>query len=234
MSQLKLFRQEALKNQYKSAEFSEVVIEPPKSIVKSFYLLILAIVCALIITWFIPISAEKWVDIRLQNSNFQPLMSATPSLIEQQLITSGTLVNKGQALAQVRQFNDQFPQGQIETLYAPTKGKYFAEALIGTTHPPLQPIGRILKPSKNYRYAFTSSNSLPSIHLGQLIKIQMNNAIFTAKVISLSTGKYPHIGIQFDSPPDTQLFSPMMNFKLLVGEKQRNIFALVRGNNVDH
>ena len=231
MSQLKLFRQEALKSQFKSAEFSEVIITPPKTMNKAFYLLLFTLVIVFIMAWLIPISSYKWVHVKLQNNNFIPIVFSSPIVLEENFSHSGNLVVKGQPLVEIRRFTDEFPQGKVETAYSPDNGEFFSDIPIGTTISALQPVARILRKSKNNTYYFTSLNQLNSLKLGLLVKIKINGIEYSGKIVSISFGTYSNIGVKFDEPLNRSQLNPEFTFQIYSEKEQRNIFALIGERN---
>jgi hypothetical protein len=229
MSQFKLFRQEALKNQYKSAEFGESVISQPDWLHVWFGWLLVLVILSLTLAAIVPIQSQQQVRLTLLHSHFQPLVSADPVVVEQHLVTSGTLVDVGQPVAQLRRLTSAQPEGQLFSLLSASRGEYFAEAAVGSTLPALQPVGRILRPETTSVFQFALAQHVDQLRVGQVVTLAFGTERLSGQLISIS----PHqnesrvVGVRLDQDLDRSQLAPGSEFVLQLRLQRKNIFSLL-------
>ncbi len=229
MSQFKLFRQEALKNQYKSAEFGESVISQPDWFPTWFGWLLLLVVCTLGVAFIVPLHVQQQVRLTLLHSHFLPLVSADPVVVEQHLVMAGTMVDVGQPVAQLRRLTSAQPEGQMFRLMSASRGEYFPEAEIGSTLPALQPVGRILRSETASDFQFSLSEHLDQLRVGQRVELSFGSQRLHGHVVSLSPHQHRSrvVGIRLNSVVDRSQLAPGSEFVLQLSLQRKNIFSLL-------
>lgn len=229
MSQFKLFRQEALKNQYKSAEFGESVISQPDWLHSWFGWLVLLVLLSLALAAVVPMNSQQQVRLTLLHSHFQPLVSADPVVVEQHLVAAGALVDVGQPVAQLRRLTAAQPEGLLFNLLAVSRGEYFPEAAVGSTLPALQPVGRVLRPETTSDFQFALAEQIDQLRVGQIIELTFGAQRLSGQLISIS----PHqqqsrvVGIRLSSGLDRSQLAPGSEFILQLHLQRKNIFSLL-------
>lgn len=231
MSYLKLFRKEALKHQYKSQEFGSSVIEQPALLDRSLLVLIIGVVLLFILVASFPLISSQRYLLDIHDSNYLPLMSPVPVVIERHLYQDGSLINTKQAVSQIRFFQNDSREHAVELLHSTDAGFYFALAATGEAVPAYQPIARILRINPEHLYFFwlTESN-IERLKPGQQIELQAGQYEASGLIHSI-VGPYQNnrmnIGVILHSPFDINLLNPAVTPKLDVTVKRRNIFELL-------
>ena len=229
MSQFKLFRQEALKNQYKSAEFGESVISQPDWLHSWFGWLLLLVLLSLGLAAVVPINSQQQVRLTLLHSHFQPLVSADPVVVEQHLVAAGVLVDVGQPVAQLRRLTAAEPEGLLFNLLAASRGEYFPEAAVGSTLPALQPVGRVLRPEATSDFQFAVAEPVDQLRVGQTVGLTFAAQRLSGQLVSIS----PHqqqsrvLGIRLSAGFDRSQLAPGSEFVLQLRVQRKNIFSLL-------
>ncbi len=238
MSVINMFRKEALRQQYKSQEFGHSVIKQPEIINKAIILLCVILIVAFISIQFITLTTNQSYQLNSSAENYQPLVMSQAVVINEQLVNSGSLVNKNQPLVNImvigtlikkegKQYNKQ------QYLTASNEGYYFHSSLNSTIAPAYQPIGYLLKKNIENDYIFwLTERPKNEIEAGDMVEIRFNQKILKGR-ISMLFGEYIKnkglkISIKFNDAQYLSLLSPESAPKLLLKKQPKSIVQLLK------
>ena len=230
MSYLKLYRKEAVKQQFQSKEYGEAVVQQPDGFARSIGMLCICLAVLGLLIAFVPINATKYYAILSHESNYEPLVIPSESVVVKHFIQAGSVVESQTRVAHVRFFE---ATGEIKnfTVESSGRGIYFPTVDEGNTSLPYQAIGKVLKRSANQEYWFWVDVSSLSLHVNQKLDIVPNNNAVTGKVRYISSpylnGK-AKISLHLNAPFETSILDPNHAIKVRVQQKHKNIFDLLR------
>src|SRR5690606_12297364 len=105
MSYLKLFRKEALRQQYRSQEFGDSVIQQPLLLDKALWIMLAAVCLLLGLAVVYPFVSTERLSLAAHESNYFPILSPVPIVVERHLHPDGSRINREQIITQVRTFD---------------------------------------------------------------------------------------------------------------------------------
>jgi|GEM_PF-5981315 len=240
MANTRLFRQEALKHQFKSQDYGEALVQMPASIEKSLAVLLLVLCLSVFTALVMPVSVSSVYSGQASVGNFVPVVSSLPVIVEQHLSNESHQVATGQKLAQVRIPNRGDAVQESVQITAPSPGIYFPLASPGQTLQPLVPIAKLLRQPKAHHYWLTVNTS------NELIKgsaISLNRGNYSATGVLVDVKKHISIDestlnpanasvtksilVKVTPPYSLTLFAPGQVIQLHMQTTQRNIFKLL-------
>jgi hypothetical protein len=239
MSVINMFRKEALRHQYKSQEFGHSVIKQPEIINKAIILLCVILLVIFISVQFITLTTNQSYQLNSSAENYQPLVMSQAIVINEQLINSGSLVNKNQPLVNITVIDtlinndDDEQRNKHQYLTASKAGYYFHSSLNTTITPAYQPIGYLLKNNVENDYIFwLTERPKKEVGAGDLVEIKFNQKTLKGKV-SMVFGEYiknkgVKISIKLNDGQYLSLLSPQSTPKLLLKKQPKSIMQLLK------
>jgi hypothetical protein len=232
MSIVTLFRREALKHQYKSAEFGEAIVTTPSVINRSIALLFVSLVILVFLSYVVPVKEVRKINLNAHESNFYPVIYPVDSIVEHHYIPNGSRVVKNSTVSQLRVFKNDNSEHSIG-INSKEDGNYFHVAEPGQVVKAFSPIGKILREKSNNTYLFTIIFPKANIlHINQFVTlVSENKAEYQGKIISVKklSNKECKLGIKLTRPYDISLISPLNRVKLIIPNEKKNIFELIKG-----
>lgn len=233
MSYFKLFRKEALRQQYKSQEFGETVIEQPILLNKALLSLLVLLALFALLAFSLPFASKQQLAAQLHDANFTVLVSPSPVLVDKHLLPDAGFVAANQAVSQIRYFPELSHTQTTEVLRSKESGFYFSVAATGTVVPAYQPIARILIKNDEQLYFFWLSDiTSDQIQPGQSVKLVVGGSKALGKVHSV-VGPYQHnrlnVGVRLLPPFDEAMLNPAVVTILELPVQRANFFDLLRG-----
>lgn len=232
MSNIRLFRKEAVRHQFRSQEFGEAVIEQPRLLDKAIIYLGGGVLLMGLAAAAIPLSGVRAVALQPAMDNYQPVVMARPAVIAQQMLRNGARVMARQPVAKVRLFPESGESEITEWVHSPESGIYFPVKEQGTLTEPYQPIAYVLRENSDNQYGFwlqdaeQNKNILP----GQPVRLVIGRTTMHAKIVEVS-GHYSDgrqkLVIELLAGPDKAHLSPQAKVLLYGVEKSGNIFELL-------
>lgn len=235
MSYLKLFRKEALRHQYKSQEFGESVIQQPLLLDKALVAILIAICLLISLAVFYPFVSTDRLSLEAHESNYFPIVSPGPVVVEQHLYPDGSRINREQIVTQVRYFDAESRRERVELLSSSDSGFYFATVNAGAATQGFQTIAKVLRINEAHLFFFILSNAkAEQLKPGQLVELKTGKHRASGKLHSVigpfQQGKI-NIGIQFEQPYDLGVLHPSAAIHLQLSVNRSNFFALLREGN---
>lgn len=232
MSYLKLFRKEALRHQYKSQEFGESVIQQPLLLDKALLIMVIAVGLLMSLAAVYPFVSTERLSLEAHASNYFPIVSPTPIVVERHLHPDGSRINREQLITQVRSFDAGSRREQVDLMSSNESGVYFAVVNAGTTAQAFQPIAKVLRSNDDYLFFFTLTGAkAEQLKPGQLVILTAGHHRASGKVHSVigpfQQGRI-NIGIQLDPAYDVGVLHPSAAVRLELSVKRNNFFALLR------
>lgn len=231
MSIVNMFRKEALKQQYKSQEFGEAVVEHPAIIGQGIWLLIICLTLFCLAILVVPLITSKNYIIHAHESNFKPIVFPYPVIIDKHYITDGAKVNSQILLSQLRFYSDGQLTEKYQSIRSNGPGIFFASAEVGTTVKALDPIAKLLLNSKTNQYEFwLESNEKIDVNSNQIIQLTSGQHTVKGKIISILSplkGK-SKLTISLKLPYNKSILNPNLPIQLTVKQRRNNIFDLLR------
>ncbi len=233
MSIINMFRKEALRHQYKSQEFGHSVIKQPSIINKSILGLCITILLFIFFIQFMTLSTSHTYNAMLGADNYSPLVMSEAVVISQQLVNEGTLVSKGQPLANINIINEQQQTGEHQYLTATKAGIYFQSQANSTIIPAYQAIGYLLDSSTADDFSlWLQQKPRRPVKVGQSISIIINDKTIEGRISmivgSFIVGKGQKILVTFTSSQRLSLLSPASNLKVMFNEQPATIAQLLK------
>lgn len=232
MSYLKLFRKEALRQQYKSQEFGDSVIQQPLVLDKALLAMVLAVCLLMSLAVVYPFVSTERLSLTAHESNYFPIVSPTPIVLERHLHPDGSRVNRDQVITQVRSFDAGSRREQVDLLSSSESGVYFSVVNAGTTAQAFQTIAKVLRINDNHLFFFTLSGAkAEQLKPGQLVQLKAGHHQANGKVHSVigpfQQGRI-NVGIQLEPTYDVGVLHPSAAVRLELSVKRNNFFALLR------
>jgi len=232
MSYQKLFRKEALRHQYKSQEFGESVIQQPLLLDKALLIMVIAVCLLMSLAVVYPFVSTERLSLEAHESNYFPIVSPTPVVVERHLHPDGSRINREQVITQVRTFDGVSRREQVDLMSASETGVYFSVINAGTSAQPFQPIAKILRTNEDHLFFFTLTGAkAEQLKPGQWVKLTAGHHQASGKVHSVigpfQQGRI-NIGIQLQSAYDVGVLHPSAAVRLELSVKRNNFFALLR------
>lgn len=233
MSIINMFRKEALRHQYRSQEFGNSVIKQPSVINKSILGLCMTIIASVFAIQFMTLSTSQTYNVVLGADNYSPLVMSEAVVISQQLATEGTLVSKGQPLANINIINEQEQAGEHQYLRATKAGIYFQSQADSTIIPAYQAIGYLLDSSTSDDFSlWLQQEPRKPAMVGQSVNIIINDKSIKGRISmivgSFVAGRGQKILVTFTSSQHLSLLSPASNLKIMFNEQPATIAQLLR------
>ncbi len=233
MSIINMFRKEALRHQYRSQEFGHSVIKQPSIINKSIVGLCITILAFMFAIQFMTLSTSHTYDVELSADNYFPLVMPEAVVISQQLVNEGTLVSKGQPLANINIINKQEPAGEHQYLRATKAGIYFQSQADSTIIPAYKAIGYLLDSSMSDDFSlWLQQKPRRPVQIGQSISIIINDKPIEGRVSMIVgpfvVGKGQKILVTFTSSQHLSQLSPAASFKIILNKQPATIAQLLR------
>jgi len=233
MSYFKLFRKEALRQQYKSQEFGETVIEQPMLLNKALLGLLVLLALFSLLALSVPFASKQQLTAQLHDANFTVLVSPSPVVVDKHLLPDAGFVAAHQAVSQIRYFPELSQKQTTEVLRSKESGFYFSVAATGTVVPAFQPIARVLLKNEEQLYFFWLSDiSADQIQPGQPVKLVVGRSEVAGLVHSV-IGPYQHnrlnVGVRLLSPFDEAMLNPAVVAILELPVQRANFFDLLHG-----
>ena len=234
MSYLKLFRKEALKYQYKSHEFGESVIEQPGLLDRALIVLVAVLVLFGLLVLSYPMITSQQYPLTVHDSNFYPLVTPYPVVLEKHLVRDGVAIGMQQSVSKVRFFHPDSREELSRLLRSQQDGYYFGIAAEGSTVEAYQPVAKVLQTAKaNIFYFELSSNRELEITTGQKVMIKASNLVATGVIDSMLgpfQGQRFNLGIKLLPPYDVNLLNPSVSAELNLTIERDNILSMLRNN----
>lgn len=232
MSYLKLFRKEALRQQYKSQEFGDSVIQQPLLLDKALLVMIIAVFFMLFLAIIYPFVSTERLNLAAHESNYFPIVSPVPIVVERHLHPDGSRINREQVITQVRTFDVTSRIEQIDLISSNETGVYFSMLNAGTTAQAFQAFAKILRVNNEHLFFFTLSGAKSEqLKPGQLVTLKAGQHQAKGKVHSV-VGPFQkgilNIGIQLEPAYDVAVLHPSAAVRLELSVKRDNFFALLR------
>lgn len=233
MSYLKLFRKEALKQQYKSQEFGDSVIEQPALLNRSLLTLVVALMLfSLLAASFQFVSTQSY-SLEVHDSNYLPLVYPVPVIVEKHLQSDASLSAANQSVCQIRLFQNDSYVESTEFIRSKEAGFYFSVAAAGTAVPAFQPIAKVLKKNEEHLYFFwLKEPGANNITPGRVVKLRAGSSEVHGHIQSV-VGPYQqdrlNVGIRLESPFDAAVLNPAIVAQLELSVRRDNFFDLLSG-----
>ncbi|MDX3773383.1 hypothetical protein QE250_04580 [Chromatiaceae bacterium AAb-1] len=232
MSYLKLFRKEALRHQYKSQEFGESVIQQPLLLDKALIAMLIAICLLICLAVIYPFVSTERLSLEAHESNYFPIVSPGPVVVERHLHPDGSRINRDQVITQVRSFDAASRREQVDLLSSSEPGVYFSIINAGTTAQSFQTIAKVLRSNDDHLFFFTLTGAkAEQLKPGQLVELKAGAHRARGKLHSVigpfQQGRI-NIGIQLELPYDLGVLHPSAAVRLELSVKRNNFFALLR------
>ncbi|MGP9802697.1 hypothetical protein [Rheinheimera sp. NSM] len=234
MSYLKLFRKEALRQQYKSQEFGGSVIQQPLMLDKALLAMVIAVCLLISLAVVYPFVSTERLSLAAHESNYFPIVSPTPVVVERHLHPDGSRINREQVITQVRTFEAASRREQVTLISSSESGVYFSVINSGTTAQAFQTIAKVLRINDDHLFFFTLSGAkAEQLKPGQLVQLSAGRHQARGKVHSVigpfQQGRV-NIGIQLEPAYDVGILHPSAAVRLELSVKRNNFFALLREN----
>lgn len=232
MSYLKLFRKEALRKQYKNQQYGESVIQQPLLLDKALLLMLVAITLLLSLAVLYPFISIERFSLMAHDSNYVPIISPVPVVVERHLVADGSRVNRKQQVTQVRTFDQTSWQQQVDLIPSTESGWYFSALHAGSTAQPFETIAKVLRHNEDHLFFFSlSDTSAEQLKPGQQVQLSAGQNQAQGRVHSV-IGPYQQgritVGIQLEPSYDLSLLHPAAAVRLERTIKRNNFFALLR------
>lgn len=231
MSYLKLFRKEALRHQYQTQEFGKSVIQQSHVLDKAIVILFIAFGMLIFFALVYPFISRTLLNLNAHESNYFPIVSPVPVVVERHLNIDGSRINHEQAIVQVRSFDPESQLEQVDLLKSSESGIYFAMVNSGSTAQAFQTIAKVLRNNDDHLFFFSLAGTKPEqIQPGQWVKIRAGSLWAQGKVHSVigpfQQGRI-NVGIQLQLPYDPGLLHPSAEVHLELNVARENFFALL-------
>lgn len=233
MSYFKLFRKEALRQQYKSQEFGESVIEQPAILNKALLSLVIALVLFVLLAASFPFISTQRYNVEVHDSNYLPLVSPVPVVVEKHLQADASLINTNQPVSQIRLFQNDSRIEVMDVIRSVDSGYFFSLVAEGSTVPAFQPIAKVLRKNDEHIYFFWLTDAGGNnITPGKTVKLQSGSFKVQGYIQSVA-GPYLenrlNVGIRLVSPFEAAILNPTAATHLELSVKRNNFFDLLGG-----
>lgn len=246
MSNTKLFRQEALKHQFKSQDYGEALVQMPSSIEKSLGLLIVVILISLFVAMVIPVSVSHVFDGKASVANYIPVVSNHPVVIEQHLQAELSQITRTQKVVQVRIPNRGDEDPETVMIKSPTNGVYFPLVSPGQTLSPLTPIARVLIQNQSHHYLLDITTDSQLV-VGSQVKVSSGSQVAQGVLLDVKKSSFQSASsegsrailepsskrnksllVKLNPPYSLAMFAPNQPILLEIQSKQSNMLRLLR------
>ena len=232
MSLVNLFRKEALKNQYKSAEFGEAIVTSPSLVNYAILLLLASVFILVFLAIVVPIVGEKQLGMSSHESNYYPIVFPEKSIIERHYISNGSSISKDTNVSQIRYFEAKKHETTV-ALTGNESGNFFYTSEPGEVVAAFAPIGKVLKRNPHDTYTFSLKRGQHNaLNINQIVEVVAHNKIkHQGKIVAVDTltNGGTKLVIQLTKPYDISLLNPNRETKLVIPSKLKNILALIKG-----
>jgi|GEM_PF-1487473 hypothetical protein len=234
MSYLKLFRKEALRQQYRSQEFGDSVIQQPLLLDKALWIMLAAVCLLLGLAVVYPFVSTERLSLAAHESNYFPILSPVPIVVERHLHPDGSRINREQIITQVRTFDTVSRTEQVDLIRSNESGVYFSMVNAGTTAQAFQPFAKVLRINDDHLFFFSLSGAkAEQLKPGQLVQLKAGQQQGKGRVHSVigpfQQGRI-NVGIQLEPAYDIGILHPSAAVRLELSVKRNNFFALLRGD----
>ncbi|MDF3125398.1 hypothetical protein [Rheinheimera sp. 1928-s] len=232
MSYLKLFRKEALRHQYQTQEFGKSVIQQSHMLDKSIVIMFIAFGLLIFFALVFPFVSREQLNLEAHESNYFPIVSPVPVVVERHLNMDGSRINREQVIVQVRSFDSKSQLEQVDLLKSSESGTYFAMVNSGSTALAFQTIAKVLRINDDHLFFFSLTGTKPNqIQPGQVVNLRAGSLWARGKVHSVigpfQQGRI-NVGIQLQLPYEPSVLHPSADVRLELNVKRNNFFALIK------
>ena len=232
MSVVNMFRKEALKQQYKSQEFGQAVVEHPILISRGILALVIFLAILAIAIQALPVYTSKAYALRPHEANFSPVVFPHAAVVEKHFVVDGAEVTPNTLISQLRFFPREQEEQKHQSLYSMSTGTFFSISVEGTVVDALQPIAKVLHHPKSDQFHFWLEDNKPmQINRKQSVTLVSGGETVTGQIVALynSADERIKVTIQLTHPYNKSVLNPNAPLHLILKHKRRNILQLIRG-----
>ncbi|WDD99387.1 hypothetical protein [Thalassomonas actiniarum] len=181
---------------------------------------------------FITLTPKQDYKVQISIENYQPMMMQEKVVINEQLITQGTQVDKDQAVAKLGIVDLGEQQSESHYLRAEKAGYYFQSPAGSKIIPAHQPIGYLLNNNSSDEYLFwLQEHPKNPLKAGADVTIKLGEQSITGRISMIfgpfTKDKGQKISIRLNEARDLSLMSPGSKLILSVKEHPKTLAQLL-------